>query len=565
MPERKKSKRTVHKSDDGMLKGRGVALAELYKALKALAFYPESHPLREEILQRAYQAVKGLMIESGLSLVVHRAGLSFADRDEKIESSRMTLALAKELFTREIQRLTFLPNLSFSDFIAFLSLLAQEPQRIISEGGVASFLSKSGVTSIVANEINISAVFTKRASGESSETFITEDGLAGKGGKDGEGAECSEGRGRESGAVAGAASGASGDVSDQVPLDRLDDLTAQELFSLMEKETDDTRYDQLARMLERKGYALIEEGSFDALFPILLGLLNQNADATRSELQRDVSLRTFHDSACGQMLEHLLDHLEEENFTQKEIVYLVLHHLGKETVEAVIPRLVASDSQIARKALTTALLRLGSPAVPALLTFLTDSNWQVVRSAVAVLGEMGGRDAVKGLALTAYHEDTRVRLEAIRSLAEIGGREATAILLDLFRDQNRAIRRQVILWLGVTRNESALQPLLDFVIERDLMGKNATLQKEALLAIGRIGDPRALGILLRLVKKRSILFTARREEMKVLALETIGRLKGKEARDFLVKTAARGGRIGQVSAAILENMDMEEGWRGENG
>ena len=169
------------------------------------------------------------------------------------------------------------------------------------------------------------------------------------------------------------------------------------MFSLLEKEADDTRYVQLARLLEGKGYSLTEGGDFDPLFPVLLGLLNQNAAATRSELQRDVSLRTFHYLASGPMLEHLLDHLEDEGFKQKEIVYLVLHHLEKETVEAVIPRLVASDCQFARKALTTALLRLGPSAVPALLTFLSDSSWQVVRTAVAVLGEMRNRAAVKGL------------------------------------------------------------------------------------------------------------------------------------------------------------------------
>jgi len=556
MPERKNTKGSVPKSEDGVLKGSGIALAEIYKALKAISFYPESHPLRGEILQRAFQALRGLMLESGLSLVVHRSGVSFLDREEKIESTRMTLSLAKELFTREIQRLFFLPELSYSDFTAFLELLAQEPQRIISEGGVVKILRQSGVTTIVANEINISAVYTKRSSGESDEAFFAEGNFLG------EGAFSGESKGRKEGSSVDQVSGEGTGSSSELPLERLDDLTAQELFSLMEKESADTRYVQLARLLEGKGFSLKEGGDFDPLFPILLGLLNQNADAARSETQRDVSLRTFHDLASGPMLEHLLDHLEDESFKQKEIVYLVLHHLGKETVEAVIPRLVASDNQFARKALTTALLRLGPAAVPALLLFLADSNWQVVRTATAVLGEMRNRDAVKGLIQAAYHMDIRVRLESIRSLAEIGGREATAVLLELFHDQNRTIRRQVILWLGVTRNENALQPLLDLVMERDLMGKIVTLKKEALLAIGRIGDPRSLATLMRLVEKRRFLAPGRWEELKILALETIGRLEGKEARDFLQKTATRRGRIGQASAAVVANMG--EGSRGEH-
>lgn len=556
MSERKNTKGTVPKSEDGVLKGSSIALAELYKALKAIAFYPESHPLREEILRRAFQAVRDLMIEGGLSLGVHRSGVSFLDREEKIESSRMTLALAKELFTREIQRLFFLPELSYSDFTAFLELLAQEPQRIISEGGVAKVLSRLGVTTIVANEINISAVFTKHASGETDEILFAEGNILGEGEGSGERKVGTEG------STVDDASGKGTDSFGDVPLESLENLTAEELFSLMEKEADEARYGRLARLLQGKAYSLIEGGDFDPLFPILLGLLNLNADATRSEGQRDVSLSTFHDLASGPMLDHLLDHLEDEGFNQKEIVYLVLHHLGKETVEAVIPRLVASDSQFARKALTTALLRLGPSAVPALLKFLTDSSWQVVRTAVAVLGEMRDRDAVKGLILTAYHEDTRVRLESIRSLAEIGGREATAVLLDLFRDRNRTIRRQVILWLGVTRNEIAMQPLVDLVMERDLRGKIATLKKEALLAIGRIGDPRSLDALVRLVEKRRFLASGRWEELKILALETIGRLEGKEALDFLHKTASRGGRIGQASAAVLGN--MRERSRSEN-
>jgi hypothetical protein len=551
MPKKNDKKGLPSKTDDRVLKGSGIALAELYKALKALSFYPESHPLREEILLRAFQALSGLMLGNGLSLIVHRTGLSFADRDASIESTRMTIALAKELFSREIQRLTLLSDVSLSDFTIFLSLLAQEPQRIIAEGGVEKILRQSGITTIFANEINIAAVFTKRASGESAETVSADGTFSRQATGAGEG-ECS----RE--ASTADASVGKGDVSlEGIPLDRLDDLSVAELSAMLEKEPDDSRYVQLARLLANKCCSLKEDGDFDPLFPVLLGLLNQNADETRSVVRREASMEAFCDIARGAMLEHLLDHLEDESFNQKEIVYLVLHHLGNETAEAVIPRLVASDCPFAKKALTTALLRIGPSAIPSLLTFLKDGRWQVVRTAAAVLGEMGCRDAVKGLVLTAYHVDTRVRIESIRSLAGIGGKEATDVLVDLLRDDNRAVRRQVILWLGVTKNESALQPLLDLVMERDFRGKLVTLKKEALLAIGRIGNPQALDTLFRLVEKKHFLATGRWDELKILTLETIGRLGGAEVKDFLRKIASRGGRVGRASSAVLET--MEEG------
>ncbi|HOI16716.1 MAG TPA: HEAT repeat domain-containing protein, partial [Geobacteraceae bacterium] len=211
------------------------------------------------------------------------------------------------------------------------------------------------------------------------------------------------------------------------------------------------------------------------------------------------------------------------------------------------------------KTLTTALLRIGPPAVPPLLEALKDGRRGFVRTAIAVMGEMGNRDAVRGLSLTAYHVDNRIRIDAIRALARIGGKEATEVLLDLLRDANSAIRRQVILWLGITRNERAVQPLLDLIFERDVMGKSITLKKEALLAIGRIGDRRALEPLFRLVRKRHMLARDRWEGLKILAVEAIGRIGGDSARDFLEKTEMRGGSVGRACSAVLETMGGKEG------
>ncbi len=553
MPERVMIKKPGTKADERVLKGSGAALAEFYKALKALSFYPESHPLRGEILQRSYQAVKGLMLGTGLSLVVRRNGLSFADREEGIESTRMTMALAKELFAREIQRLTLLSELSLADFTEFLSLLVQEPQRIIADGGVEKILTRMNITTILANEINIAAVFTKRSTPETSETASGEGTSAGEESGGGQGAGPGEGHGENE---AGAAFGG-------IPFKELGNLSVKELLALMEKENDDSRYIQMARLLASKGYVLKEDGDFDTLFPILIGLLNQNADESRSALRRETSMEAFQELAGGAMLAHLLDRLEEESYNQKEIVYLVLHHMGNEAVEAVIPRLAVSDCQAARKALTTAMLRIGPSAIPRLLTFLKDDDWQVARNAAAVLGEMGSRSAVKGLVMTAYHMDTRVRFEAIRSLAAIGGKEATDTLLDLLGDGNRAVRRQAILWLGLTRNQGALQPLLDLVMKRDFTGKLATLKKETLLAVERIGDPAALDDLFRLVEKTIIFAPRRWQELKILALGTIGRLGGERAREFLQKTALRSGPIGRASSAVLETMEDEVNTRHE--
>jgi HEAT repeat protein len=529
MPREKDQKRS--KTVNGTSQDYNAALAEFYKALKALTFYPENHPLRNDIIHKAHQVMTNLLNEGALALIVRRNGLSFLNREVPEENTPMTTALAKELFAREVQQLTMLPELSLSDFTEFLSVLAMEPHNIISEGGLAGILAKRGIQTIIANEIDITAVFTKKMTGESSDETV------------------SDGTGVQEGA----------EQQDSLPVeesthDQLADLQIEELIALMNTEGDDNRYRQLARILLLKGISLKDEGEFDRLFPILLYLLKQNADERKNNVQHECAITVFQQLTLGEMSEHLLDHLEAEDFRQKDVVYMILSKLEGEVVDVVIRRIVAVDSQSAMKSLTAALVRIGNPAIPSLTRMLKDSNWQVIRTAAIILGEMGNRDTVNDLILTAHHIDNRVRMEAIRSLARIGGREATEVLIDLLHDKNMAVRKQAASWMGITRNDKALEPLLQLLMKRDLLGKSLTLKKEALLAIGRIGDQRSLDPLYRLVKKRHLITPSRWYELKILAIEIIGQLGGDSSREFLEKISTCGGRIGRAGSRALGNL-----------
>jgi HEAT repeat protein len=167
---------------------------------------------------------------------------------------------------------------------------------------------------------------------------------------------------------------------------------------------------------------------------------------------------------------------------------------------------------------------------------------------------MGCREAVGDLTICAYHPEGRVRMEAIRSLAKIGGREATTLLIDMLGDKNPAVQKQSIIWLGITRNDKALQNLLQIATRHDFSGKFHSLKKEALVAIGRIGDRQALEPLRTIVTKRHLISSERVEELKIAAVEAIANLGGDSSREFLVKMEARGGRIGKACSAALKSL-----------
>ena len=508
-----------------------MALAVTYKALKAFTFYPEDHPLRERILLGAYQALAHLAKDGMVSLVVHRGGFSFADKHAPIETTPMTKALAEELFAREIQRLIVLPELSLTEFTGFLSLLALDPPRIIAGGGLAALLKQHGIVAIALDEIDISAVFTRKKAELADEEAVAQ------------------------AAGAQTESGQEGAPAEAENLqDQLGQLSIRELLALLSGDGDEHRYRQLARLLLAKALPLKLEKNFDQLFAVVDALARQCSDPARSAASREQALAVLQQLALGEMVEHLLDHLDDADFVQKEPVFLILKAVGGEVVDPVVRRLIAAGLKASRKTLMAALLRIGPAAEAALLGLLQDGRWQVVLAAIAILAEMGSRDAVRELAMTAYHSDNRVRMESIRALARIGGMEASTALIELLHDPNQAIGIHAITWIGNSRNQRALQPLLQLVQKRDLLGKSRGLKKEALLAIGRIGDRRALDLLFKLVRKRYWLASSRWDELKLVAVESIGLLGGEQARQFLSAVSAQGGHLGRVSAAGLETM-----------
>jgi len=532
MPESRRHTAAQPIDSGAMASAWNTALALTYKALKAFSFYPEGHPLREKLLLGAYQAMSQVAREGTQTLIVGRGGFSFADRKTAFAASPMTKELAHEFFAREIQRVVVLPELSQTDFNGFLSLMALDPPKIIAAGGLTALLKQHGIQTVILNEIDISAVFTRKKAEQAAEEAAAQR-VSSEAGSD-----------QEPSALPEASS----------LLDHLIEMSIEALIVLMSLETDDNQYRQQARLLLTKSLALRLEKDFDKLFTVLAALERQSSDPNRGTPSCEQAIMLLQQLVPGEMAEHLLDHLEDADFGPKETVFSILKGAGGEVVDAVINRLIAVGLKSARKTLMTALLRIGPAAEPALFELLKDGRWQVVLAAVAILAEFASRDAVKELVGTAYHPDSRVRMESIRALAGIGGMEASAALIELLRDQNQAIGVHAITWLGNTRNQRALPPLLQLVQHRDLRGRTRALKKEALVAIGRIGDRRALEPLCKLVQKRYWIAPSRWDELKLLAVEAIGSLGGEAARQFLESVSARGGQLGQVSAAALVAM-----------
>ena len=518
----------------------GAVLADLYKALRSVSFYPPGHPRRDEFLETAHKSLQSWLAEKELVLVITRAGFSASDGGALVDGNQMSQSLAGELFIRRIKRLTVLRDLSVTDLRSFLQLLSLDPHKLTASGAMAQEMMARGIRTIWSNEVDLSVIWGKRQA-------MDESGVALAGVDENVGSHAAT----ETEAVSFDEDGFLADY----PSEEAPELLLDELIARMDKESDDNHYQQLARMLGAKAEQLKETARFAPLFTALEALMRHSCEEARSAVQKEYAVFTLEQVADGVMMDFLLQQLESGGTIEKERIYLLLKQLGAKVAYGIIQRLCLADRLLARKALATALLRIGPPAIPPLLAMLKDERWYVVRNMVAIIGEIGCRDCVNALRPAVCHDDPRVRKEAIRSLVRIGGKDVESLIIGLMDDRDEVIVRHAVLSLGLLKSTAAVQPLIQIMEKRDIFMKRLAMKKNAIQGLGRIGDKRATPNLLRVLTAHDWLPWSRWYELKIAAAIALGQLGDEAALPLLKVEASGGGRLGTACSEAVDNIE----------
>jgi hypothetical protein len=514
-------------------------LVELIKAVKGAGFYPAGHPHRTGTVQRAFEVLRESVSEHELIVTVNRQGFAFDG--ELLPGPPMVLLLARECSIRRIVSITFMQDLLLGDLEVLVHLLNAEARQSVASGGLARELERRGVKTIWINEKNLGAIRAKR--GAPARQGTAETVAAGSGDREhpaGTDREPSVGEDREGSGGEPREAGRPG---------------VSELLRLMARESGDGRYQELGReLLDR----LRGNPAETAILPVLEELLRQHREAHRSLPQREYALYTLgHLSDAAS--ETLLGLLESRECREKEGIHRVLAALGGKSANWIIQRICLAEGLYQRKSLAAALISLGPPAIPSLAAMLRDERWYVVRNMVSILGEIRRPECVAALRRPLYHGDARVRKETIRALTKIGGEAAEGGLIQLLEERDQGIVRHAILSLGLIRSSQAVPQFLRLLEKRDPFLKGVGVKKELLVALGRIGDRRVTGVLLKLLKRRGWLAFGRRLELRIAVAATLGALGDQTALPVLKGLAAGSGALAQ---ACREALDAIEGLSG---
>jgi hypothetical protein len=410
-----------------------------------------------------------------------------------------------------VQQLTFIHDITPEELSSFLQLLNTDPQELAATGGMEHRMREIGLQTIWANEINLSTIFQKR-------------------------------RQREASALAGDAdvSPAKNDFSPPRAVPLNDEESALSLDALLEKlttEKDDQKFSNLSKILIKRIEDLRKRDDLSFVLPTTITLMGIIEDALRGNKQQQTALTTLKLVVTGDIADHIVQMLEKRGAAWEKAVFRLCGYVGDLLATPLIQRLCTAENLATRKVLAYALVRSGKAALPFLTAMLNDDRWYVVRNVLSIIGEIAVPSSLAEMRKLIGHHEIKVRKELIRAVSKISSPDADAILIDLLSDRQQDISSLAARSLGLRGCRAAMPKLLALVSAPDPLLRRLTLKKEAVTALGRIGNIQAVNTLLSVLNNSNWLARQRWLDLKRSAAAALGQLADKSALPDLARLA----------------------------
>ena len=283
------------------------------------------------------------------------------------------------------------------------------------------------------------------------------------------------------------------------------------LLARIEASPDDPAQGEQLNEIVRAADALIAEGDWAGLARTAAALVRAERAAREGTYGRAYGIairRMLPKSALEQVARLMPD------AAHRAAVLPVLQRMGADATETLLGLLASADRFDDRRAYYGALRQM-TEGTELLANMLTHDEWFVVRNVADLCGELRIEAAVPRLARHVSHADERVRRSVALALVRIGSPATVEPLRQVLRDPSPAVRLQVLQAVDGRRNRALAMSIAVLLDEES----RPDLQREMMLALGRIGSSEAVQVLVRAAEPGGRLFNRKPVPVRLAAID----------------------------------------------
>lgn len=289
--------------------------------------------------------------------------------------------------------------------------------------------------------------------------------------------------------------------------------TTADLIAQLKEKPDGPHVGELLAVLGRQLETAMKTNRITQALTIVAGIVRaeqQVSDASRRR-QYSIALKRMYNKALLEGIADVANHPSD-----REDALLVLRRAGEDGVEVLLDLLVAAPTIEERRGIFMALTGM-KEGTDQLVHMLGHHQWFVVRNVAELTGELGLDEAVPALAQQLEHDDERVRKAVALALAKIGSSSAAEPLRRALRDKSPEVRMQAALGVGGRKSSALAMPLVAAMEEEEDEG----VERELILALGRIGSTAAVQALIKFAQPGGRLFGRKPAALRATAVEAL--------------------------------------------
>jgi len=286
-----------------------------------------------------------------------------------------------------------------------------------------------------------------------------------------------------------------------------------DLIAQLKDNPDGPHVGDVLAVLGRQLEAAMKTKRTTQVLTIVAGIVRaeqQVSDASRRR-QYSIALKRMYSKALLEAIADVADHP-----TDREDALLVLRRAAEDGVEVLLDLLVAAPTIDERRGIFMALTGM-KEGTDQLVHMLGHRQWFVVRNVAELAGELGLEVAVPALAQQLEHDDERVRKAVALALAKIGSSSAAEPLRRALRDKSAEVRMQAALGVGGRKSNALAMPLVVAMEEEE----DEAVERELILALGRIGSTAAVQALIKFAQPGGRLFGRKPAALRATAVEAL--------------------------------------------
>jgi HEAT repeat protein len=484
------------------------AMTELAKGMKGVSFYPPGHPSLIQSVSKIISNFEEIPLpEMGLEIDVTKNALLFNENPLPVLNKSVS-DLNRDLYIRRASKVIFLPGLKPSEVIAFLDILGRDIEQIQDEGGMERVLLREKISRIWVNRVDYQGL---------TEMLKRE---------------------KEQAPPEGDAAQAADDQPSTLQNILPEELTIEDLLTLIEKETNVSEYrDFLIALSKALYYERMDRKIEYATRALKIFAEHIERPPLQNPEIANLARLGIKELASDELIAHYIYLLRDKGGRGNKEVETVLAAFEDRAVKPLLRTLADEEDLLVRKSIVEIIARIGRAAVPAILENLSDSRWFVVRNMVTILGSLGLPDLAPHVATVLTHPDLRVKKEAIKALSKLPHPSAIIALGELCFFPEETVALTATGAMASKKEPEAVLVLYRRVVHRGFLYPFYRLAHEAIDSLRSIGTDEAVTALEEILRTKAVWETKKFRNMKTHALRSISKISGTRASEALDKAA----------------------------